>query len=87
MRKTGSALERSRFPLFSVPFALLALYQLDDTGSPQTVRAQGQKILRILHGGNAAGSLDLYAGAHVSGEQRHVLPGGSPVEKPVEVLI
>ena len=53
------------------------LYGLDDAAGAQAGSAQVDEVLRVLQIGNAAGSLDLHIGAHVLGEQGHVLTGGA----------
>ena len=71
----------------SVTLCLFAVQQLDRAGSAQTVRAQREELFHIVHGGDAAGSLDLAAAMHtltISSTSWKVAPA---VEKPVLVLI
>ena len=49
--------------------------QLDGAGGAQAVRAEVEELLDILHGGDAARSLDLAAARNVLGEQLNVVEG------------
>ena len=48
----------------SIALGLLAVQDLHSTGGAQAVSAQSQELFHILHGGDAAGSLDLAAAVH-----------------------
>ncbi len=63
--------------IFLVTSSLLILSQLDDTAGTQSSSAQLDELDGIVEGGDAAGSLHLYIGTDVLGEQLDVSEGGA----------
>ena len=56
---------------------LEALGDLDDAGGAKAGSAQGDELFSVLQAGDAAGSLDLYMGGNMLGEQLHIVEGGA----------
>ena len=58
-----------------VALCLLAVQDLDGAGGAQTVCAEGEELFHIVHGGDAASSLDLAAACHALDHQLDVVEG------------
>ena len=57
----------------SIALCLLAVQNFDSAGGSQTVSTQRKEGFHVLHGRNAAGSLDLAAAMHALDHQLHIV--------------